>query len=124
VKYFGPGKAGETFMSVLELADLDGDGRKEILAGTKMGWLHAFDGEGNLLWQHRFDSGVTCLGTREKGHDVVVGCEDGSLIRLDGFGNQLTAGNMGAAVRAIVHDIHGVVAGSAEGLVRFYPIAN
>jgi hypothetical protein len=31
---------------------------------------------------------------------------------------------MGAAVRAIVHDNVGVVAGSAEGLVRFYPIVN
>jgi len=121
MKFFGPDKAGGTFMSALQLADLDGDGLKEILAGTKMGWLHVFDRRGNLLWQRRFDSGIAALTARGDTQRVAVGCEDGSLLLLDGAGNILAAGNLGGAVRRVVNTPRGVIAGSATGLVRAYP---
>lgn len=123
MKFFGPDKAGGTFMSALHLADLDGDGLKEILTGTKTGWLHVFDRRGNLLWQRRFDSGVTALTAPGDTQRVAVGCEDGSLLLLDGAGNTLAAAHLDGAVRTLVNTPRGVIAGSEKGLVRAYPLS-
>ncbi|NMC74892.1 MAG: hypothetical protein GYA56_11150 [Geobacteraceae bacterium] len=121
VRAFGPDRAGGSFMTALEVADLDGDGRNEVLTGTKMGWLHAFDRRGNLLWQRRFHSGISALAARGNTGRVAVGCEDGALLLLDGAGNILASANLGRAVTKVLNTPRGIVAGSAAGLVRFYP---
>jgi hypothetical protein len=121
MKYFGPDKAGGAFMTALEVVDLDGDGLKEVLTGTKMGWLHAFDRRGNLLWQRRFVAGISGLTACGDTGRVVVGCEDGALLLLDGAGNLLAAAHLDGAVRALLNTPRGVIVGSETGLVCFYP---
>jgi hypothetical protein len=120
MKYFGPDKAGGTFMSALELADLDGDGLKEILVGTKSGWLHIFDRRGNLVWQRHFDGGITAVSVDDVRRRIAVGCSDGSLVLLDAGGSQLAVGKFDGVVTTVVNTLQGFVAGNATGQVHIY----
>lgn len=120
MKFFGPDKSGSTFMPALELADIDGDGFKEILVGTKHGWMSAFNYQGNLLWQRHFKSGITALSVSEKRLMIAIGCQDGALVLLDAAGSQLASGNMGAPVTSLTFGADGVLAGNSKGMVRYY----
>lgn len=125
MKYFGPDKnTGAPFMTALELADLDGDGRKEVLIATRHGWLIAFDHLGTQIWQRHFESGISRVSISEQNQKIAVGCDDGSLALLDNVGKQLAVGQMSGAVRSVVFDEDAVIAGSANGLVRRYAIPN
>jgi hypothetical protein len=123
MKFFGPDKieASTPFMRAMEIVDLNGDGIKEIIVGTKEGWVHAFDHRGNNLWQRRLASGVTSLATNEGLHTVAVGCEDGTIMLIDRNGKAPRIGTMGSEVRSIIFDADGVIAGSAKGQVKKYP---
>lgn len=120
MRFFGPGNSGAIFIPALELSDLDGDGFKEILVGTKNGWVSAFNHKGNLLWQRHFESGVTGLSANDKRHMIAVGCQDGALVLLDAAGRQLAFGNIGAPVTSVFFGVDGVIAGSAKGVVKYY----
>ncbi len=124
MKFFGSDKnrAGTPFMSALELADLHGDGRKELLIGTRLGWLSVFDCQGNQLWQHRFDSGISSLSVSASGGKIVVGCDNGLLILLDKTGRQLATGSMGSAVTSLLLSGGTLYAGSSNGQVRQYEV--
>jgi len=123
MKFFGPDKnAGVPFMTALELADLNGDGHKEVLIATRLGWVTVFDHLGRQLWQRHFDSGIASMAVSDKEQKVVVGCDDGLLILLDGAGKQLAAGRMGGAIKSVVFDDGEVFAGSTTGSVRRYAV--
>jgi hypothetical protein len=120
MKFFGPDKSGSTFMTALDVADLDGDGFREILVGTKRGWVSAFTHQGNILWQKYLGSGITALSASEKRNGITVGCQDGAILQIDAEGRGLASGNMGAPVTSILFGSEGIVAGSAKGVVRYY----
>jgi len=72
----------------LDLADLDGDGKKEILVATSGGRVMALDCQCQKAWVRRLPSPptvLTCVCTDGRPW-VAVGCEDGSLVALDGKG--------------------------------------
>jgi len=120
MNYFGPDKFGSSFMTALEVADLDGDGFKEIIVGTKNGWVIAFDHKGNILWQQLVRSGISAMSINEKRRMIAVGCQNGSIMLIDVNGQLLASGSMGARVTAIFFGNDGVKAGSALGSVRHY----
>jgi hypothetical protein len=123
MKSFGPDKGGGApFMSAIEVSDLNGDGRKEIIVATKKGWVIAFDHLGNQLWGKSFDSGVTSLSTNENHRLLAAGCEDGALVLLDAAGRQVAGGDMKAAVTSVVFSDNGVTAGSAKGIVGHFDL--
>ncbi len=87
--YFGPGKCQETFMRGLEVADLNGDGKKEILTATKMGWICTFRADGLPLGQHRCESAVEHLRRFEDKDRALVVLDNGTYFIIDSQGNVL-----------------------------------
>jgi hypothetical protein len=120
MQFFGPDKKGSPFMTVLETTDLTGDSRKEVVVGTKRGYLTAFSYAGKVYWQRHFDSGVTCLSVNDEKRQLAVGCDNGSLVLLDADGHQRALGIMAGAVRAVVFEGASVLAGTDKGQVRHY----
>lgn len=55
------GGLGWAVSEVMTFADLDGDGRKEILLGTNNGWLLVFSSKAELVAQYNFGREVTHL---------------------------------------------------------------
>ncbi len=89
---FGPGESiPARNLRDLDLADLDGDGKKEIITCTSSGLVVALNNQCEKLWAKRFPSAPTVLKCVSPGAQtrpwIVVGCEDGSVIALDGQGN-------------------------------------
>jgi hypothetical protein len=77
-------------MRDLDVADLDGDGRKEIVAATSSGLVVALDCQCRKRWARRLASAPSVLACRGAGEGaagaVVVGCEDGRVVVLDAAG--------------------------------------
>lgn len=125
MKFFGPDKlnGGPRFISALAMVDPDGNGRRAVVVGTRNGWVNAFDHQGNPLWQRQFASAITSMSASDEKHLVVVGCEDGLLLLVDSTtGRSLAHGTFKGAVQQIVFVHDNVLAGSALGLVRNYPV--
>jgi len=114
MKFFGPDKhTGVPFMTALDVADLTGSGRKEVVVGTKLGWVTAFDHQGAQLWRRHFENGIASLAISEKGRKIVVGCDDGLVALLDENGRQLATGRMNGAVKKVIFVNGSVYAGGA-----------
>jgi len=96
---FGPGeRIPARNMRDLDIADLDGNGKKEILAATSSGLLVAFDHTCTKIWAKRLNSPpmvMKCLipqpGLKPR---IVVGCEDGTVLALNGQGKVICSGKM------------------------------
>ncbi|MFQ6098601.1 MAG: FG-GAP-like repeat-containing protein, partial [Armatimonadota bacterium] len=89
---FGPGeRIPAKNMRDLDLADLDGDGKKEILAATSSGLIVALDCRCEKRWATRLSSPPTvmkCIVPKAtKTPRIIVGCEDGVVRALDGRGS-------------------------------------
>lgn len=89
---FGPGdRIPAKNMRDLDIADLDGDGKKEIVTATARGLVVALDNKCNKLWATRLPSPPTvmkCAALEGEARSwIVVGCENGSVLALDGKGN-------------------------------------
>jgi hypothetical protein len=80
----------------LAVGDLDGDGRKAIVAATAEGLVIALDSKCQKRWSVRLASPVSVLTcVRPKGGkeaQVVAGCDDGRVRALDRRGQLLRAG--------------------------------
>jgi len=88
---FGPGdRIPARNLRDMDVADLDGDGKKEIVVGTRWGLVVALDCQCRKLWARRLPSPPTVLKAfpRSRGRQarIVVGCEDGRVVMLDGQG--------------------------------------
>jgi len=93
----GPGTPAKN-MRDLEVADLDGDGKKEILAATSSGLVVALDCQCRKVWGTRLPGPPTVMEcvtlpvppqetpADAKGARIVVGCEDGTVAALDARG--------------------------------------
>jgi len=95
----GPGARFPTKnMRDLEIADLDGDGKKEILAATSSGLIVALNYKCEKLWATRLDRPPTvmkCMTPQgAKLPWIIVGCEDGSVVVLDGKGQVIRLGKV------------------------------
>lgn len=82
----------------LDLADLDSDGRKEILVATSSGLVVALDCQCQKVWARRLSSPPRVLkGVIPQGATtpwIVVGCEDGTVAVLDGRGELMRLGQV------------------------------
>ena len=123
---FGPGDPIPTRnMRDVDLVDLNGDGRPEIVTATSGGLVVALDGKCRKLWSTRLQSPATCLAAVAGPQPtLVVGCGDGSVLQLDAAGKIQRQGKLDSAAAKIklVQMAHGpqVVLGSAKGQVAVF----
>ena len=86
---FGPGqRIMAKNMRDLDIADLDGDGKKEILVATSSALVVALDCQCRKLWAKRLPSPATVMKAMPRASSpwIVAGCEDGTVMVLDGRG--------------------------------------
>ena len=126
---FGPGTSTPfRNMRDLDVVDLDGDGKREIVAATSAGLVVALDGQARRLWSTMLGSPATVLAAVPAGGEepatIVVGCEDGSVLAMDPAGHVTRRGKVtGTPTRiALVPTAGGpdVVLGTAKGEVGFF----
>ena len=124
---FGPGKGEAKILTPhfetvrdLDIVDLDGDGKKEILAALSDGLVIALDSRCDKRWARRLPSPPTVLKGIH-GQDascVVVGCEDGTLVVLDGEGEIIRMDRVTGRPTCIEHLDEGVVLATDRGEVK------
>ena len=123
---FGPGnRIPAQNMRDLAIGDLNGDGKKEILAATSKGLVVALDARCNRVWTRRLHSPPTVLAylRANEASWVVTGCEDGSIIVLDGSGEVRGLGRVSGKPTRILRIGDGVVIGTDAGEVTGWKIA-
>jgi outer membrane protein assembly factor BamB len=76
---------------MMDVGDLNGDGKQEIIAGTSSGFITVLDNQAKKLWAKAISSPPTVVklvkGT--SGNWICVGCEDGNILALDSKGSIL-----------------------------------
>ena len=86
----GPGNVPRAQMRDMDLADINVDGKKEIVVGIAEGLVVALSHRCEKRWSVRLPSppvSLRCIQPRGAGPTwIVVGCEDGSVAVLDGQG--------------------------------------
>ncbi|MBN2295357.1 MAG: hypothetical protein JXM70_23200 [Pirellulales bacterium] len=94
----GPSDAPRSRMRDMHIADLDGDGRKEIVVGLSEGLVVALTDECQKVWSTRLPSppiSLRCVDPPgERLPWVVVGCDDGSVTALNEQGEIVRSGNV------------------------------
>lgn len=97
---FGPGpRIPAITMRDLDLGDLDGDGRREIVAATSQGLVVTLDSRCEKRWATRLASPAGVLAV--VGSRIVLGCDDGRLRVLDRQGRLLHTGSLDGAANTI-----------------------
>lgn len=97
---FGPGASTvpRAQMRDMDVADLDGDGKKELVVGIAEGLVVALNHECKKVWSTRLSSppfSLRCVRPPSaKSPWIVVGCEDGSVAALDSRGELLRIGKV------------------------------
>ena len=85
-------------MRDMDLADLNGDGKKEIVVGTSEGLVVALSNECQSVWSTRLPSppaSIKCVTPRgAKLPWIVVGCDDGTVAALDQRGKTIRLGKV------------------------------
>jgi hypothetical protein len=118
-------------MRDLDVADLDGDGKQEILAAVSNGLVVALDCRCRKIWAKKLPSPPTVLKTmtppNAKTPRIVVGCQDGSVFVLDGKGAIIRSGKItGAPTRIAALDEAnpglGVLLATSKGNVALFRI--
>ncbi len=99
-----PVNTGAVTYSSPALGDLDGDGRLDVVIGSRDGIVRAYKGNGQLIWAHhtRFNTGPAQFANAspiiadlngDGRNDVGVGNEWGFFLLEGGTGNELSAVN-------------------------------
>jgi hypothetical protein len=84
---FGPGDAEpRANMRATDVADINGDGRQEIVAAISGGMVVALDTRCRKLWAYSLPSPPRVMRLVPSASAVAVGCDDGSVITLNGRG--------------------------------------
>jgi outer membrane protein assembly factor BamB len=94
----GPGTAPRAQMRDMDVADLNGDGNKEIVVGISEGLVVVLSHACRKVWSSRLPSPPVSLRCVDppgaKPPWVVVGCEDGTVTALDQTGTLLWLGKV------------------------------
>ncbi|NLF17792.1 MAG: PQQ-binding-like beta-propeller repeat protein [Lentisphaerae bacterium] len=83
--------------------DLDGDGTREVVAGSTSAWLCAFGLDGQVRWARQMPNAILAVTPVADG--VVTQCADGCIYRLDRAG-EVTAVHRPAALAPPPHSDH------------------
>ena len=121
-QYFGPDQQGNNFMRGLEILDLNGDGKSEVVVAMHNGWVCAFDQKGRQVWKYFFDTPITCMDSIEYSGKIVIGLNDGKVAMLDGDGHVVNTGNLQSAIQAIITVGDAVFAGTEKGVLAKFQI--
>ena len=103
---FGPGpRIPALTMRDLDLGDLDGDGRKEIVTATSQGLVVALDSRCQKRWTTRLASPAAALAiVWPKGTSqalLALGCDDGRLRVLDAAGGLAHTAELGGPATCV-----------------------
>ena len=94
---FGPGSSTpRSTMRMMDVGDLSGDGKPEIIVGIASGKIVVLNGQAQKLWAIELSSPPTVVKLvkdRDKKW-VYVGSEDGTIVEMDGQGNILKQGKV------------------------------
>ena len=128
---FGPGLRSSRSLRDLDVADLDGDGKQEILVATDAGLLVVLDHQCKKIWSKRLPSPATVFKPiAPPGAQIpwiVVGCADETVLAIDGNGRIVRRGKLkgppihidsvlrGGVAHALFATTKGVVAGLSLG---------
>ncbi|MFC1539635.1 FG-GAP repeat domain-containing protein, partial [Candidatus Latescibacterota bacterium] len=96
----GPGERPPVInLRDLDIADFDGDGKKEIVAATFKGFVIMLDNQCRKIWSKRLPkppSKMKCITPLKNTPPlIIVGCEDGSVFVLNGKGDIIKKGSIG-----------------------------
>ena len=84
---FGPGDIEpRANMRAVDIADINGDGKQEIVAAISGGMVIALGSRCQKLWVYSLPSPPRVLRLVPSASSVVVGCDDGSVMVLNGRG--------------------------------------
>ena len=125
--HFGPGeKAPAVTLADMDVCDLDGDGRKEVVVASREGLVVALDCKLEKLWAKRTPAPplvLRCVDSEGAGRArVVVGCEDGTVVALGAKGELIRQGAVSgrpSAIMVVEADGQPLVAiGTGDGEVK------
>ena len=94
---FGPGVKGpRTNLRMMDVGDINGDRKQEIIVGLSAGFVNALDGQAKKLWAKLLSSPPTVVKVVKEGGKtwICVGCEDGTVLAIDGRGEILKQGKV------------------------------
>ena len=127
---FGPGeKIPYRNLRDLDIADLNGDGKQEIITATAAGLLVALDYQCKKVWSASLPSPASVLkAITPQGSDrpvIYVGCDDGQVLALDADGKITRLGEIDGRPAVIAEaDLPGVgpvaVIAARKGNVRAF----
>ncbi len=109
-------------MRDLQVADIDGDGLKEIIVATENGTVSAFSHDGRRKW---FVDGAPptclCIVRERSASKLAIGHEDGTILVLDAAGRAISRSKLNGSIQAL-HALDsleaGMVAGTSQGKVE------
>lgn len=120
---FGPGaRDGGRDIRDLDLGDLDGDGKKEIVVALSSGLVVALNHRCEKLWSRRLGNPPAVL--KVTGNSVVVASDNGGVLLLDGRGsivNQSKLNGRPSFIQKLASPPLVVVA-SERGEIKAFPI--
>ena len=99
-------------------ADVDGDGRPEVLVGSDCFYLYLLDEHGKERWRRNLGAPVQQVMVNDLDGDakIVAGCEDGSVWVLDGDSAAVACDRADCAVRVLAADGRGhLILGRSDG---------
>jgi hypothetical protein len=94
---FGPGVKGpRTTMRMVDVGDLDDNGKQEIIVAHAAGYVTVLDCKASKIWSKSLQSPPTVVKlVKQSGKSwICVGCEDGTIMALDKNGNCVKEGKI------------------------------
>ncbi|MHB8994811.1 MAG: FG-GAP repeat domain-containing protein [Armatimonadota bacterium] len=95
---FGPGLSeARANLRMMDVGDLNGDGKQEIIVGLAGGLLDVLDARCQKLWAKQLPSPPTVVRLLKAatGNWLCVGCEDGTVLAVDAKGQITRSGKAG-----------------------------
>ena len=121
VRVLGPWKRGAIpLLCGLDVGDIDGDGRQEVLAAARNGWAWLFNADGSLRWAVREESPAE--SSLLTGSTALVGRRDGSLSLYDAGGARITRADLEGAVTHLAAVDGTILAGTRHGILAILPL--
>ena len=108
----------------IALADVDGDGRPEVIAASDMGQLACIAGGGEVLWRRDLVDKITWL-TAVQGNGrvrILVGFETGEIRTYNADGALVAGDRVDGEVTHLRADGDRVVCGTSSGTVTAFRV--